>query len=167
LRALLVQAFYTPRSERLLMKQLDYNLLFRWFVDLGIDDPVWDVTVFTKNRDRLFGGEIAGKFFAAVLDHAQVEGLLSGDHFPVDSTLIQGWASLKSFWAKETRASRREDRAATASGTPGARRSNEKHRPTTNDDARLFRKGDGQASQLGFISHGMIENRNGLLSMPS
>src|SRR5512132_1149546 len=100
LRGLLLQAFYSVRSERQLMEQLDYNLLFRWFVGLGIDDPVWDVTVFT-NRDRLLGGEIASKFFGAVLDDARVEGLLSCEHFSVDGTLIQAWASLKSFRPKD------------------------------------------------------------------
>src|SRR5512144_3109446 len=101
LRALLLQAFYTVRSERQLIEQLDYNLLFRWFVGLGIDEKVWDVTVFTKNRDRLLGGEIASKFFAAVLDDARVKGLLSDEHFSVDGTLIQAWASLKSFRPKD------------------------------------------------------------------
>jgi len=101
LRALLLQAFYSVRSERQLMEQLDYNLLFRWFVGLGIDDPVWDVTVFTKNRDRLLGGEIASKFFGAVRDNARVKGLLSDEHFSVDGTLIQAWASLKSFRPKD------------------------------------------------------------------
>ena len=102
LRALLLQAFYSVRSERQLMEQLDYNLLFRWwFVGLGVDDPVWDVSVFTKNRDRLLGGEIAAKFFTAVLDHAQIKGLLSDEHFSVDGTLIQAWASLKSFRLKD------------------------------------------------------------------
>ena len=91
LRALLLQALYTVRSERQLMEQLDYNLLFRWFTGLGIDDPVWDVTVFTKNRDRLLDGDIAGKFFAAVLNHARINGLLSDEHFSVDGTLIQAW----------------------------------------------------------------------------
>src|SRR5512132_2826564 len=101
LRALLLQAFYTVRSERQLMEQLDYSLLFRWFVGLGIDDPVWDVTVFTKNRDRLLGGEIASKFFGAILDDARIEGLLSDEHFSVDGTLIQAWASMKSFRPKD------------------------------------------------------------------
>ena len=106
LRALLLQAFYTVRSERQLMEQLDYNLLFRWFTDLGIDNPVWDVSVFTKNRDRLLDGEIAGRFFAAVLNHARLNDLLSDEHFSVDGTLIQAWASMKSFRPKEGSASR-------------------------------------------------------------
>ena len=135
LRALLLQAFYTVRSERQLMEQLDYDLLFRWFVGLGVDDPVWDVTVFTKNRDRLLDGEIAAKFFAAVLHDAKVKGLLSDEHFSVDGTLVEAWASLKSFRAKD------------GSGEPpapgrnrdhdfhGETRSNAMHRSTTNDDA--------------------------------
>ena len=121
LRALLLQAFYTVRSERQLMEQLDYNLLFRWFVGLGIDDPVWDVTVFTKNRDRLLDGEIAAKFFAAVLDDARVKGLLSDEHFSVDGTLIQAWASLKSFRPKDGSGEPPARRAATASATSMAR----------------------------------------------
>jgi transposase len=161
LRALLLQAFYSVRSERQLMEQLDYNLLFRWFVGLGVDDAVWDVTVFTKNRDRLLGGEIAAKFFVAVLADARVKGLLSDEHFSVDGTLIQAWASLKSFRPKN------------GSGAPpapgrngerdfhGEKRSNETHRSTTDADARLFRKGDGQASRLCFIGHLLMENRNG------
>lgn len=162
LRALLLQAFYTVRSERQLMEQLDYNLLFRWFTGLGIDDPVWDVTVFTKNRDRLLDGEIAGKFFAAVLNHARINGLLSDEHFSVDGTLIQAWASMKSFRPKD------------GSGKPpgpgkngerdfkGETRSNDTHASTTDDDARLCRKGNGQASQLCFMGHALMENRNGL-----
>ncbi|HSO43160.1 MAG TPA: IS5 family transposase [Rhodospirillales bacterium] len=162
LRALLLQAFYSVRSERQVMEQLDYNLLFRWFVGLGIDDPVWDVTVFTKNRDRLLGGEIAAKVFGAVLDQARVRGLLSDEHFSVDGTLIQAWASLKSFRRKDG-----SDEPPTPGRNgerdfKGEKRSNETHRSTTDADARLFRKGDGQASQLCFIGHVLMENRNGL-----
>ena len=101
LRALLLQAFYTVRSERQLMEQLDYNLLFRWFVGLSTDDPVWDATVFCKNRDRLLDGDIAAKFFASVLDLPQVRSLLSSEHFSVDGTLIEAWASMKSFVPKD------------------------------------------------------------------
>jgi transposase len=135
LRALLLQAFYTVRSERQLMEQLDYNLLFRWFVGLGVDDAVWDSTVFTKNRDRLLDGEVAAKFFATVLDHARVCGLLSDEHFSVDGTLIRAWASMKSFRPKDGagkppalgRNGERDFR--------GERRSNETHRSTTDEDA--------------------------------
>jgi transposase len=120
LRALLLQAFYSVRSERQLMEQLDYNLLFRWFVGLGVDDAVWDVTVFTKNRDRLLGGEIAAKFFVAVLADARVKGLLSDEHFSVDGTLIQAWASLKSFRPKNGSGAP-PHRGVTASATSMAR----------------------------------------------
>ena len=106
MRALLLQAFYTVRSERQLMEQLDYNLLFRWFVGLSVDDPVWDATVFCKNRDRLLDGDIAAKFFAAVLNLPQVRKLLSSEHFSVDGTLIEAWASMKSFVPKEATAVR-------------------------------------------------------------
>jgi transposase len=162
LRALLLQAFYSVRSERQLMEQLDYNLLFRWFVDLGIDDPVWDVTVFTKNRDRLLAGEIAAKFFAAVLDDARVKGLLSDEHFSVDGTLIQAWASLKSFRPKDGSGAPSSPGRNDERDFHGEKRSNETHRSTTDDDARLFRKGDGEASRLCFIGHVLMENRNGL-----
>ena len=115
LRALLLQAFYSVRSERQLMEQLDYNLLFRWFVGLGVDDPVWDVTVFTKNRDRLLEGEIAAKFLRAVLAQPKVKALLSDEHFSVDGTLIQAWASMKSFRPKDGSGRAAGARAATAS----------------------------------------------------
>src|SRR5512133_3839413 len=162
LRGLLLQAFYSVRSERQLMEQLDYNLLFRWFVGLGIDDPGWHVTVFTKNSERLLGGEIASKFFGAVLDNARIEGLLSDEHFSVDGTLIQAWAGLKSFRPKDGSG---EPPAQGRNGErdfKGEKRSNETHRSTTDDEARLFRKGDGQASRLCFIGHVLMENRNGL-----
>jgi transposase len=144
LRALLLQAFYSVRSERQLMEQLDYNLLFRWFVGLGVDDPVWDVTVFTKNRDRLLEGEIAAKFLGAVLDQPRVKALLSDEHFSVAGTLIQAWASMKSFRPKD------------GSGEPplpgrngerdfhGEKRTNETHASTTDPEARLYRKGRGK-----------------------
>jgi transposase len=143
LRALLLQVLYTVRSERLLMEQLDYNFLFRWFVGLGIDDRVWDVTVFTKNRDRLLAGEVAESFFAAVLAQARQRGLLSDEHFTVDGTLIEAWAGHKSF--------KRKDRSdpKTPPGDPGnpsvdfhgERRSNDTHQSTTDPQALLARKG--------------------------
>src|SRR5512144_1562015 len=139
---LLLQAFYTVRSERQLMEQLDYNLLFRWLVGLGIDDPVWDVTVFTKNRDRLLGGEIATKFFGAVLDDARIEGLLSDEHFSVDGTLIQAWASMKSFRPKDGSGELPAPGRNGERNFKGEKRSNETHRSATDDDARLFRKGN-------------------------
>jgi transposase len=163
LRALLLQAFYSVRSERQLMEQLDYNLLFRWFVGLSIDAPIWDVTVFTKNRERLLEGDVAAKFFAAVLNQSEVKKLLSTDHFSVDGTLIEAWASMKSF--------RRKDGKDEPPG-PGRngersfhkeKRSNETHVSTTDPDAKLYRKGDGQPAKLCFMGHILMENRNALI----
>lgn len=163
LRALLLQAFYSVRSERRLMEQVSYNMLFRWFVGLSMDAPVWDVTVFTKNRDRLLRGEVAGKFFAAVLADPEVKPLLSSEHFSVDGTLIEAWASMKSFRPKD------------GSGAPpgpgrngerdfhGEKRSNETHASTTDPDARLARKSNGQASKLCYAGHVVMENRHGLM----
>jgi transposase len=163
LRALLLQAFYSVRSERQLIEQLDYNLLFRWFVGLSVDDAVWDVTVFTKNRDRLLEGEIAAKFLRAVLDQQQVKALLSDEHFSVDGTLIQAWASMKSFRPKD------------GSGGPptpgrngerdfhGEKRTNATHASTTDPEAKLYRKGKGQTAKLSFIGHVLMENRQGLI----
>src|ERR1700745_2907552 len=143
LRALLLQAFYTVRSERQLMEQLDYNLLFRWFVGLSMDDPVWDATVFCKNRDRLLDGDIAAKFFASVLNLPQVRRLLSSEHFSVDGTLIEAWASMKSFVPKEGRKppsgkgrGRRGGRN-TERDFHGEKRRNDTHSSTTDPDARL------------------------------
>jgi transposase len=166
LRALLLQAFYTVRSERQLMEQLDYNLLFRWFVGLSIDDRVWDATVFCKNRDRLLKGEIAAKFFAKVLNLPQVRGLLSSDHFSVDGTLIEAWASMKSFVANDgdvppsvgAGSGRNAER-----DFHGERRKNDTHSSTTDPDARLFRKGAGKEAKLCHMGHLMMENRNGLI----
>lgn len=136
LRALLLQALYTIRSERQLMEQLDYNLLFRWFVGLGMDDAVWVPTTFTKNRDRLLEGDIAAAFFEAILIHADRERLLSDEHFTVDGTLLKAWASQKSFRARD------QDPPADSGGNPtvnfhGQRRSNATHQSTTDPDARL------------------------------
>jgi transposase len=163
LRALLLQAFYTVRSERQLMEQLTYNMLFRWFVGLAMDAPVWDVTVFTKNRERLLEGDIARGFLHAILVDPAVKRLLSSEHFSVDGTLIEAWASMKSFRPKEGgdeppgpgRNSERDFR--------GERRSNETHASTTDPDARLYRKARGQASKLCFMGHLLMENRNGLI----
>jgi transposase len=162
LRALLLQAFYSIRSERQLMDQLDFNLLFRWFVGLGLDDPVWDATVFCKNRDRLLEAEISVKLLAAIVAHPRVRPLLSREHFSVDGTLIEAWASMKSF--------RRKDGADDDPGCGGnaerdfrgQRRSNESHESTTDPEARLYRKGNGKESRLCYIGHALMENRNGL-----
>jgi transposase len=163
LRALLLQAFYSIRSERQLMEQLNYNLLFRWFVGLGVDDPVWVPTVFSKNRDRLLAGDVAAEFMAAVLQLPRVEALLSDEHFSVDGTLIQAWASMKSL--------RRKDGTDEPPGPGrngernfrGEKRSNETHASTTDPDARLARKSNGQEAKLGFTGHLLMENRNSLL----
>ena len=166
LRALLLQAFYSVRSERQLIEQLDYNLLFRWFVGLGIDDPVWDVTVFTKNRDRLLDGDIAAAFFRAVLSQPQVKALLSDEHFSVDGTLIEAWASMKSFKAKTEGGG---EPPASGGGRNaerdfhGERRTNATHASTTDPDARLFRKGHGKEAKLCHMGHLLMENRNGLI----
>jgi len=164
LRALLLQVLYTIRSERLLMEQLDYNLLFRWFVGLGMDDPVWVPTVFTKNRDRLLEGEVADAFFALVLEQARRKRLLSSEHFTVDGTLIEAWAGQKSFRRKESDPAEPPDDP----GNPtvnfhGEKRSNETHQSTTDPESRLYRKGRGQESKLAYLGHVLMENRNGLV----
>ncbi len=163
LRALLLQVLYSTRSERLLMEQLDYNLLFRWFVGLSMDDPVWDATVFTKNRERLLAGDIAQAFFTRVLAQARQRELLSDEHFTVDGTLIEAWASLKSF--KQKGAS--EGPPPDDPGNPtvnfhGERRSNVTHGSTTDPDARLFRKATGHEAKLAYQGHVLMENRHGL-----
>src|ERR1700759_4982889 len=163
LRALLLQAFYSIRSERQLMEQLNYNLLFRWFVGLSVDDPVWVPTVFSKNRDRLLEGDIAAAFMDAVLNLPRVKALLSDEHFSVDGTLIQAWASMKSFRRKDG------NDEPPAPGRNGERnfhkekRSNETHASTTDPDARLARKSNGEGAKLAFTGHLLMENRNGLV----
>ena len=164
LRAMLLQAFYSIRSERQLMERLEYDLLFRWFVGIGVDDAVWDHSVFSKNRDRLLEGDIAAKFLAAVLDQPRVKRLLHTDHFTVDGTLIEAWASMKSF---KPRDGSDEPPAGGGRNTEadfhGKKRSNETHASTTDPDARLYRKGPGKEAKLCFIGHGLMENRHGLL----
>jgi len=145
------------------MEQLDYNLLFRWFVGLSMDAPVWDATVFTKNRDRLLAGEIAAKFMTAVLSQARLRKLLSDDHFSVDGTLIEAWASLKSFRPKDGSGEPPGPGRNAESNFHGQKRSNETHASTTDPDAKLYRKGDGQASRMAYMGHLLMENRNGLI----
>jgi transposase len=168
LRALLLQVLYTIRSERMLMEQLQYNLLFRWFVGLNMDDQIWDVTVFTKNRERFLDGDIAQKFFSAVLDQARAADLLSDEHFTVDGTLVEAWASHKSFKTKN------DDETPpriggcvkvknAAANFRGEKRTNDTHASTTDPDARLYKKSAGSASKLGYLGHVMTENRNGLV----
>lgn len=162
LRALVLQVLYTIRSERQLMEQLDYNLLFRWFVGLSLDARVWSPTTFSKNRDRLLRGDIAQAFFEAVRLHADTERLLSDEHFTVDGTLLEAWASHKSFRPKD------EDRPAGGGGNPsvdfhGQRRTNETHQSTTDPDARLYKKAAGRDARLGYLGHVLIEHRSGLI----
>ena len=165
LRAMLCQAFYSIRSERQLMERLEYDLLFRWFVGIGVDDSAWDHSTFSKNRDRLLEGDIAAKFLAAVLAQPRVKKLLSTDHFSVDGTLIEAWASLKSFRPKDGSDGEPPEgggRNAEAN-FHGKKRSNDTHASTTDPDARLYRKGPGKEAKLSFIGHGLMENRSGLL----
>ena len=168
LRAMLLQAFYSIRSERQLMERLEFDLLFRWFVGLGADEPAWDHSTFSKNRDRLLEGEIAARFLAAVLAQPRVKRLISTDHFSVDGTLIEAWASMKSFKPRDA-----------GSGDPpapsppkgrnaevdfkGQKRSNETHQSTTDPEARLYRKGQGMEARLCFLGHTLMENRSGLI----
>jgi len=165
LRAMLLQAFYSIRSERQLVERLEYDLLFRWFVGIGVDDAAWDHSTFSKNRDRLLEGDIAAKFLAAVLDRPGVKKLLSTDHFSVDGTLIEAWASLKGFKPRDgsneppTRGGGRNGQA----DFHGQKRSNETHASPTDPDARLYRKGPGKEAKLCFTGHGLMENRSGLL----
>jgi len=165
LRALVLQALYSVRSERQLMEQLAYNLLFRWFVGLSIDDAVWDLTVFTKNRDRLLQGEVAHAFFEQVLAQARTAKLLSAEHFTVDGTLIEAWASHKSFKRKD------EDSTQAPPDDPGnptvdfhrEKRSNATHQSTSDPECRLFKKSKGAPAQLCYLGHVLMENRNGLV----
>ena len=167
LRAMLLQAFYSIRSERQLMERLDTDLLFRWFVGLGVDDPVWDHSTFSKNRDRLLAGDIAARFLTALLHQPRVRRLLSSDHFSVDGTLIDAWASMKSFRPKDCGKGRNDGGTGGGRNTEadfrGERRSNATHESTTDPDARLYRKGPGMESRLCFIAHGLMENRSALI----
>ena len=163
LRALLLQAFFSVRSERQLMEQLDYNLLFRWFVGLSVDEPVWVPTVFSHNRDRLLDGDIAAEFMAAVLNLPEVSRLLSGEHFSVDGTLIQAWASMKRFRRKD---GTDQDAGPGRNGERDFRndkRCNETHVSTTDPDARLAKKSAGKEAKLAFAGHLLMDNRCGLL----
>jgi transposase len=164
LRALLLQVLYTVRSERLLMEQLEYNLLFRWFVGLNMDEPVWVPTVFSKNRDRLLEGDIAERFFEEVLKQAREADLLSDEHFSVDGTLIEAWASQKSFQRKEgENAPPPDDPGNPTVNFHGEKRSNATHESTTDADARLARKSSGHEAKLAYCGNVLIENRNGLV----
>jgi transposase len=163
LRALLLQVLYSVRSERLLMEQLDYNLLFRWFVGLSMDDAVWDVTVFTKNRERLLAGTVAQGFFQQVVAQARAQGLLSAEHFTVDGTLIEAWAGHKSFKPKNRPQLPADDPGNPSVDFHGERRSNATHQSTSDPQARLYKKARGQEAKLCYLGHLLMENRNGLV----
>jgi transposase len=166
LRALLLQVLFTIRSERMLMEQLDYNLLYRWFVGLGMDDPVWVPTVFSKNRDRLLEGEIAEAFLKRFLDQARKHQLLSNEHFTVDGTLIEAWASHKSFRRKDKPPSDTtppDDPGNPTVSFQGEKRSNATHESKTDPDARLYKKNHGAEARLAYLGHALMENRNGLV----
>jgi transposase len=162
LRATLLQAFFTVRSERQLMEQIDYNLLFRWFVGLSIDDAVWDASVFTKNRDRLLEADVAREFLAILLTLPKVKRLLSSDHFSVDGTLLDAWASMKSFRPKDGSGGPPEGGRNGERNFRREKRSNETHASTTDADAKLYRKGAGKESRLCYMGHVLMENRHGL-----
>jgi transposase len=164
LRAQLLQLLYSVRSERLLMEEMDYNILFRWFVGLNLDDPVWDATVFTKNRDRLLEAEVAKKFLARVVAQARDQGWTSDEHFTVDGTLLEAWASAKSFQPKDRKGSTPPDDP----GNPtvdfhGEKRSNQTHASKTDPEALLARKGPGKEAKLSYSGNLLVENRNGLI----
>jgi transposase len=163
LRALLLQVLYTIRSERLLMEELDYSVLYRWFVGLSMDDPVWDATTFTKNRDRLLEGDIADAFFAEVLAAIRAEGLLSDEHFTVDGTLLEAWASHKSFKPKQGPPTPPDDPKNPTVNFHGQQRRNDTHQSTTDPDARLYKKAVGREARLGYLAHLLTENRHGFI----
>ena len=163
LRALLLQMLYSVRSERLLMEEIDYSMLFRWFVGMNLDEPVWDVTVFTKNRNRLLEGEVAREFLVEVVKQAQATGLTSDEHFTVDGTLIEAWASLKSFQRKDQKNPPPDDPGNPTVNFHGEKRSNQTHESTTDADAVLARKGSGKEAKLSYNGNLLTENRNGLI----
>lgn len=164
LRAQLIQMLYSIRSERLLMEEIDYSMLFRWFVGMNLDEPVWDATVFTKNRDRLLQGDVAREFLGEVVGQAQAKGLTSDEHFTVDGTLIEAWASLKSFQRKGQKPTAPPDDPGNPSvDFHGEKRSNDTHESTTDPDALLARKGNGKEAKLSYNGNLLTENRNGLI----
>src|SRR6478672_7685222 len=163
LRAQLIQMLYSIRSERLLMEEIDYSMLFRWFVGMNLDEPVWDATVFTKNRDRLLEGDVAREFLAEVVKQAQTTGLISDEHFTVDGTLIEAWASLKSFQRKDQKNRPPDDPGNPTVNFHGEKRSNQTHESATDPDALLARKGNGKEAKLSYNGNLLTENRNGLI----
>jgi len=164
LRALLIQSLYTVRSERLLMEEIEYSVLYRWFIGLGMDEAVWDPTVFTKNRDRLLKSDVAAAFFDAVLDEARDAGLLSDEHFTVDGTMLEAWASLKSFQRKDDPPTPPDDPGNPTVNFHGEARKNDTHQSTTDPDALLYRKGQGKEAKLAYLGHVVLDNRFGLIA---
>jgi len=163
LRAQLLQMLYSIRSERLLMEEMDYNLLFRWFVGLNADDPVWDATVFTKNRDRLLQADVAKEFLGEVVAQAGAKGLTSDEHFTVDGTLLEAWAGAKSFQPKDKKQPPPDDPGNPTVNFRGERRSNETHASKTDPESLLAKKGEGKESKLSYCGNLLVENRNGLI----
>jgi len=163
LRAQLIQMLYSVRSERLLMEEIDYSMLFRWFVGMNLDEPVWDVTVFTKNRNRLLEGDVAREFLCEVVSQAREKNLTSDEHFTVDGTLIEAWASLKSFQRKDEKQGPPDDAGNPTVDFHGEKRSNQTHESTTDPDALLARKGNGKEAKLSYNGNLLTENRNGLI----
>lgn len=163
LRGQLLQMLYSVRSERLLMEEIDYSILFRWFIGLNLDEEVWDATTFTKNRDRLLEADVAQQFLAEVVEMARARSLVSDEHFSVDGTLLEAWASLKSYQRKEGKQSSPEDPGNPTVNFHGEKRSNQTHESKTDPEARLARKGDGKEAKLSYSGNLLIENRNGLI----
>src|SRR5437660_5407825 len=163
LRAQLLQMLYSIRSERLLMEEMDYSMLVRWFVGLNLDEEVWDATSFTKNRDRLLEADVAKQFLAQVVEQARAQGLTSNEHFTVDGTLLEAWASLKSFQPKQGKPAPPDDPGNPTVNFRGERRSNETHESKTDVEAQLARKSDGKESKLSYSGNLVVENRNGLI----
>jgi transposase len=163
LRALLLQILYSIRSERLLVEELDYSVLYRWFVGLSMDDRIWDATTFTKNRDRLLQGDVADAFFAEVLAAIRADGLLSDEHFTVDGTLLEAWASHKSFKPKDGPSAPRDDPKNPTVNFHGQQRRNDTHQSTTDPEARLYKKAVGREAKLGYLAHLLTENRHGFI----
>src|ERR1044071_5225596 len=163
LRAQLIQMLYSVRSERLLMEEIDYSMLFRWFVGMNLDEPVWDMTVFTKNRNRLLEGDVAREFLSEVVKQAQAKGLTSDEHFTVDGTLIEAWAGQKSFQRKGQKAGPPDDPGNPTVDFHGETRSNQTHESKTDPDAQLARKGYGKEARLSYNGNLLTENRNGLI----
>ena len=164
LRALLLQGLYTIRSERLLIEEIDYSILFRWFVGLSLDEPIWSPTTFSKNRDRLLQADVASAFFDAVVQQARDAGLMSDEHFTVDGTVLEAWAGLKSFQRKDVDPPPPDDPGNPTVNFHGETRKNDTHHSTSDPDAQLYRKGNGKEAKLAYLGHVLLDNRHGLVA---